>query len=354
MTGLINYQGFTLSETPSLHGKVAVITGGQAGVGREITAQLLLHGIEQVYILARNEYKYHDAIKEWSKQRGINTADSQKRSEFIKCDLSDINDVKRVADELLSRLDRLDILIDNAGLPTIPDYTLSPQGIETIFATNHVGHYTLTNLLLPLIETTAATHGNARIVVTSSSFHMACQELDLSLVTSPTRIKSPASIDSCWRYARSKLANILFTRQLARRLDKKGVKDVYVNCFFPGNIPTEAMDTWKQLFGPLGALLKGAFQFVGQSSTDAAATAIYLAASPEVGEKDLKGKYFIPIATEDKTSTIAEDKDLARNLWYWTDSKVAETLGKGWQENEAENKTTAAEDEMMKPSKENT
>ncbi|KAI9750000.1 MAG: hypothetical protein M1835_001454 [Candelina submexicana] len=335
MTGLINYQGFSLSETPSLHGKVAVVTGGQAGIGREMTAQLLLHGIEHVYILARSESKYSDALKEWSEQRGIKAADAEKRSDFMKCDLSDIEDVKRVVDVLLSRLDRLDILIDNAGLPTVPEYALSPQGIETIFATNHVGHYTLTNLLLPLLESTASAHGNARIVVTSSSLHMACQELDLSSVTSPTRIKSPASLDSCWRYARSKLANILFTRELAHRLEKKGVKSVHVNCFFPGNIPTEAMDTWKQLFGPLGGLVKGAFQFVGQSPADAAATAIYLAASPEVEEKALNGKYFIPIATEDKTSKIGEDKDLAKNLWYWTDNKVAQTLGKGWQENKA-------------------
>ncbi len=177
---------------------------------------------------------------------------------------------------------------------------------------------------------------------------MACQELDVSLVTSPTRIKSPASLDSCWRYARSKLANILFTRELAHRLDKKGVETVYVNCFFPGNIPTEAMDTWKQLFGPLGGLLKGAFQFVGQSATDAATTAIYLAASPEVEEKNQKGKYFIPIATEDKTSTIAENKDLAKNLWYWTDSKVAQTLGKGWQERQPKGSATGEKTEKKK------
>ncbi len=77
--------------------------------------------------------------------------------------------------------------------------------------------------------------------------------------------------------------------------------------------------------------MKGTFWILGQSTTDAAATAIFLAASQEVARGDLKGKYFIPIATEDKTSKIAEDMDLARNLWYWSDSKVAETLGKDWQ-----------------------
>jgi NAD(P)-dependent dehydrogenase (short-subunit alcohol dehydrogenase family) len=196
-----------------------------------------------------------------------------------------------------------------------------------------VGHFVLTQILLPKLVDTATKYGNSRIVVTSSSFHIGCQELKLDLTMSPTRIKSPDSLDSCWRYARSKLGTILFTRELARRLDKKGAANVYTNCFFPGNIPTEAMDTWKDLFGTIGgSAVKGLFQVVGQSPTQGAATAIYLAASPEVERKGERGKYFIPIATEDKTSKIAEDMDLARNLWYWCDDKVTKTQGKRWEE----------------------
>lgn len=108
---------------------------------------------------------------------------------------------------------------------------------------------------------------------------------------------------------------------------------VHANCFFPGNIPTDAMDTWKDLLGDVvGGLFKGMFRLIGQSVTDAAATAVYLAASQEVEDRDLKGRYFVPIAIEDRTSVLAEDNDLARNLWYWSDHKVAEILGKGWQE----------------------
>jgi hypothetical protein len=86
------------------------------------------------------------------------------------------------------------------------------------------------------------------------------------------------------------------------------------------------MDTWKELFGPFGAGLKGAFHFLGQSTKQAAATAVYLSASEEVEAKDQKGKYFIPIATEDATSKIAEDKDLAKNLWYWCDDKATKGM----------------------------
>lgn len=162
---------------------------------------------------------------------------------------------------------------------------------------------------------------------------MGCQELKLNLAMSPTRIKIPDALDSCRRYARSKLGTVLFTRELARQLDKKGAADLYANCFFPGNIPTKAMDTWKDLFDTIGgSAMNGLFQVVGQSLTRGVATAIYLAASPEVEKKGEKGKYFIPIATEDKTSKIEEDRDLARNLWYWCDDKVTKTLRREWEE----------------------
>ncbi|KAL3419247.1 retinol dehydrogenase 12 [Phlyctema vagabunda] len=322
MSGFINYKEFSLEDTPSLKDKVAVVTGGNAGIGSEMVAQLLLHDVSKVYVIARTAEKFQTAQKSWKEQDGIENV--EQRVEFLSCDLSDITEIKKVAEQLLPKLTRLDILINNAGLPT---------GIETIWATNVVGTFVLTNLLLELIEETAEKYGDARIVVTSSSFHMGCQELNLDSTMSPERVKSPPSIDSCWRYARSKLGNILFTRELARRLDKKGATKVYANCFFPGNIPTGAMDTWKELFGSLpGGAMKGFFEVMGQSPTDAAATAIYLAASPEVVVKEQKGKYFIPIGKEDKTSKLAEDKDLARNVWYWCDDKTTKALGKKWDE----------------------
>ncbi|KAH0566138.1 hypothetical protein GP486_000468 [Trichoglossum hirsutum] len=327
MMGFLNNRCFSLSETPPLDDKVAVITGGQAGIGKEITAQLLLHGISKVYIIARNESKYVKANDYWHETKGLAVEDIKSRTEFLACDLSDIKSIEGVGHELLSKLHRLDILIDNAVL----DYTLSAQGIESIFAVNHVGHFALTNILLPLIESTALTHGGARIVVTSSSLHMACHEIDFATLTSPTRTKAIATIDSSYRYARSKLANILFVRELSRRLEERGVRNVYANSFYPGNIPTEAMDTWKELFGIAGVLVKNSFRFIGQSSTDAATTAIFLAASLDVEKRQLKGEYFIPIAAEGKTSKTAEDMDLARRLWDWTDTKVTETLGKGWE-----------------------
>ncbi len=115
MTGLINYKGFSLDDTPSLEGRVCVITGGQAGIGKEITAQLLIHGISRVYVLARSSSKFKLAKKFWSESHKLATEDIAKRVEFLPCDLSDITAVKKVGDSLMGKLDRLDMLIDNAG-----------------------------------------------------------------------------------------------------------------------------------------------------------------------------------------------------------------------------------------------
>jgi NAD(P)-dependent dehydrogenase (short-subunit alcohol dehydrogenase family) len=115
MSGLINYKGFSLEDTPSLKDRVCVITGGQAGFGKEITAQLLVHGISKVYILARSAQKYESAKKFWEETHKLKPEDIAKRVEFLSCDLSDITVVKKVADELMGKLDRLDMLINNAG-----------------------------------------------------------------------------------------------------------------------------------------------------------------------------------------------------------------------------------------------
>jgi NAD(P)-dependent dehydrogenase (short-subunit alcohol dehydrogenase family) len=98
-----------------LAGKVAVITGGQSGIGREITAQLLRHGVAKVYILARSESKFHESIAEWVNKKGLKRSDVESRTEFVPCDLSSVHDVARAANDLLRKLDRLDILFNNAG-----------------------------------------------------------------------------------------------------------------------------------------------------------------------------------------------------------------------------------------------
>jgi len=122
---LFNYNGFSLADTPSLAGKVALVTGGQAGIGQEIVLQLLLHNIGKVYILARSAEKYELAKAAWVGKGGLAEEVVKKRTEFMKCDLSDMVAVKKVGGILISNLERLDILLDNAGKCILDGHLLS-------------------------------------------------------------------------------------------------------------------------------------------------------------------------------------------------------------------------------------
>ncbi|OQE04345.1 hypothetical protein PENVUL_c034G04000 [Penicillium vulpinum] len=287
-----------MGNTSALNGRVAVMTGGQGGIGKEITAQLLVHGIEKVIIIARSEDKYITAREEWKHRAGISLENDTR------------TDVQN-------------------------EYKHSPQNIERVFATNCVGHQVLATALLPLLKN-GVMHGNdVRIVVTSSSFHFWCQQLDMDLLFSSSRVKWPALYDGIWRYGRSKLGNILFAKELSRRLlddQDPASKQIYVNSFFPGNIVTEQWLAWNFSFGSfLGWLIRTIGSRLGQSVRDGAATALYLAASSEVRERKHRGQYFIPIATLCKPSAISEDMKLARDLWDWIDVQATESLGLDWQ-----------------------
>lgn len=117
MSGLITHRNFDLNDTPSLRGKVAICTGGNSGLGKEIVFHLLAHDISKVYVLARSLEKFQDAIAYWKE---THTADVESRVEFVECDLGDITKVKRVADELMQKLERLDMLFNHAGESLVP------------------------------------------------------------------------------------------------------------------------------------------------------------------------------------------------------------------------------------------
>jgi NAD(P)-dependent dehydrogenase (short-subunit alcohol dehydrogenase family) len=174
---------------------------------------------------------------------------------------------------------------------------------------------------MPLLKNGVVTvrNGDVRIVVASSSLHWTCQGLDLDLLTSSSRVKWPALYDGVWRYGRSKLGNILFAKELSRRLlnDRDPAsKHIYVNSFFPGNIVTDQWLDWSSYFGSFfGWLMRLGGSSWGQTLEDGATTALYLAAGREVREENIRGQYFIPIATLCKPSSIAGDMKLSRDLW---------------------------------------
>lgn len=116
MAGFVSRNDFKLSDTPDLSGRVAAVTGGQMGLGKEIVLQLLLHGISKVFVLARREEKFIAARAEWAAHEALEEGDVERRAEFVRCDLSDVVQVAQAAEVLVSKAGgRLDILVNNAG-----------------------------------------------------------------------------------------------------------------------------------------------------------------------------------------------------------------------------------------------
>ena len=195
-----------------LEQKVILLTGATDGIGKAAATNLAGRGAS-LTIVGRNRAKTGQVLAE------LKACSGNPNLEMIICDLSRNAEVRRAAEEFKSRHDRLDVLINNAGA-VFKSPELGPDDLELAFALNHLAGFQLTTLLLDLIRSTPG----ARVVSTSSAMH-ARGKLDLQ--------KTPASLEGSGTlaYATSKLANILFTRELQRRLD--GTTAI-ANCFEPG------------------------------------------------------------------------------------------------------------------------
>ncbi|CAI7645589.1 unnamed protein product [Penicillium palitans] len=229
---------------------------------------------------------------------------------------------------------RYNFLVDRT--PDLQGQVAVVTGIDRVFAANCVGHQVLVTLLLPLLKAAVATANNGvRIVITSSSLHSVCRGVDFDLLSSSSRVKWPALFDGVWRYGRSKLGNILFSKELSYRLlqdTDPASKRIYVNSFFPDNIVTDQWVSWDSYFGTLiGSLIRLGGSFFGQSLEQGAATALYLAASADVSKLDFRGRYFVPVAMPCDPSPMGKDMILGRKLWGWVDDRITETLGLNWQ-----------------------
>jgi NAD(P)-dependent dehydrogenase (short-subunit alcohol dehydrogenase family) len=210
-----------------------------------------------------------------------------------RADLASLADVRRLADELLAAHERIDVLANNAGL-VAGRRTLTEDGHELTFAVNHLAPFLLTNLLLDRLRSSAP----ARVVTTSSEAHHGGL-VDLDDLSGERRWSSGRA------YSTSKLANILFTRELARRLRGSGV---VANCFHPGVIRTRLTRRARPLVN-VGARL--AAPFLG-SPRSGASTLVFLALSPDAA--DVSGSYFVR-SRPARTSAQAQDDALAKALW---------------------------------------
>ena len=277
----------TISTTKPFAGKVCLVTGATAGIGKITATALAALGAELV-ICGRNQGKAEDTTRE------IKTSTGNEDVSYLLADFSDLDQVRQLAKNFQKEYDQLHVLVNNAGaffnkrLPT-------PYGVEMTFLVNHLAPFLLTNLLLDTLKNSAP----ARIINISSEGHKQDQMNfdDLGFEKGYFGMKA---------YGRSKLANILFTYELARRLKNSGV---VVNALHPGHVAT---DIWKTSFPLIGPALKWLMGRIALTPEEGADNSIFLACSPDV--EGITGKYFnkheaVP------SSSISMDQKAARRLW---------------------------------------
>ena len=270
-----------------LEGKEIVVTGGTDGIGK-VTARELAKMGASVTIVARNAAKAQQVVKE------LRAAAGHDRVGFVRADLSSQKGVRGAAETIKGRLTRLDVLINNAGA-MFSRRELTEDGIERTLALNHLAYFLLTNLLLDLIKASAP----ARIVNVSSAAHNGAK-LDINDLQG-------AKSYSGWRaYQRSKLANIYFTYELARRLSGSNVT---VNCLHPGFVASRFGSNNGGVARVLFAAAKTVFAI---SEANGARTSVYLASSPYVD--GVTGKYFDSRRAV-KSSAASLDEQKWRELW---------------------------------------
>lgn len=271
-------------------GKTCIVTGANSGIGR-VTAEALAAAGASVVMISRSRERGEAAASEVRRATGNDAV------ELILADLSSQAEVRRAAAEFLAGHDRLDVLVNNAGAMHT-SRTVTVDGLETTFATNHLAYFLLTNLLLGTLKASAP----SRIVNVSSAAHYG-SHINFADLQNERRYSAMRV------YGQSKLANVLFTYELARRLEGTGVT---ANCLHPGVVRT---GFGKNSDGPIGRLLAGAISIAGAffiSPEEGAETSIYLASSPEV--EGVSGLYFAKCKPED-SNVESHDVEVARRLW---------------------------------------
>ena len=273
--------------------RICLITGATSGIGAAAAQQLASLGAT-VVMVGRNERKCVLQIE--TMRRSVPKA----RLDFLVADLSSQQQIRRLAGQFAARYPRLDVLVNNAGA-IFGKRGVSVDGLEMTFALNHLGYFLLTNLLLDRLKASAS----ARIVVVSSSAHEGgtIQFEDL---------QSERGYDRMAAYAQSKLANLLFTYALARRLEGTHVT---ANALHPGWVATNFGSNANWLKTKLAhLLLRGMI-----SSEEGAKTITYLAASP--GVEGISGRYFTQ-CKEIRSSKQSYDEAIAERLWVISEELV--------------------------------
>jgi NAD(P)-dependent dehydrogenase (short-subunit alcohol dehydrogenase family) len=270
-----------------MKGKTVLVTGANQGIGKATAIALAEQGAD-VVILSRNPEKGRAALQD------VQAASRGGKAELLVADYASLADVRRAAAEFRASHKRLDALVNNAGL-IVPERHLTIDGLEETFAVNHLAPFLLTIELLDLLKASAP----ARIVNVSSEAHRHAKIHWEDLQFANARYKSFRA------YGQSKLANILFTYELARRLEGTGVT---ANALHPGVVASGFGQTYP---GPLSFLVKVARPFL-LTNEEGARTSVHVASSPEA--QGVTGKYFAKCRPV-RSNAVSYDEASQRKLW---------------------------------------
>jgi NAD(P)-dependent dehydrogenase (short-subunit alcohol dehydrogenase family) len=277
--------------------RLALVTGGSSGIGLE-TARGLKADFDVVGIVGRNAGRLASAAEDLRQGGG--------RIETFQADFSSLRDVRRLADDVKARFDSLQLLVNNAGV-WHRERTLTKDGYEDTFAVNHLAHFLLTNELKELLVSGA----RARVVNVSSSMHVRPKSLNWD------DMMFERGFRGFWAYGHSKLANVLFSNELARRWKDLGITS---NALNPGNVRSRI--TRNNVF--LNALHRSSLaRLFIMSEAEGARTSLYVATSPEL--EGVTGRYFDK-QKEARPSKASRDMDAAKRLWEVSEDLVYAAL----------------------------
>ena len=266
---------------------IALVTGSSRGIGF-YTAKGLAQMDAQVIIVSHHQERCETAVKTIKKETGNNQV------RYYVADLSSLDEIQKLAKKVNQDYQRLDVLVNNVG-GWYRTRQITVDGIELTFALNHLSYFLLTGLLFELLQKSA----NARIINVTSDAHRTAMGINFNDLQFTNRYRSFGA------YAQSKLANLLFTYDLAERLSNKPIT---INAVHPGMVRSE----FYRDFGVIGKVINLFISLFGKNSQEGAETPIYLAISPEI--EDVTGKYFID-KQENKSSADSYHKTTADRLW---------------------------------------
>ncbi|KAI0334840.1 NAD(P)-binding protein [Cubamyces sp. BRFM 1775] len=317
---------FKPDQIPDLTGRVALVTGGSAGIGYYAAAALAQHNAKVLIVSANAE---HGTQAEGELNDALRKSGSVGSVTWYQVDFGNLKQVDAFAKRIAEQEDRLDILILNAGIGQGP-YGVTADGLERHFEVNNLAHYVIALRLLPLMKKAAATAPptSVRLITQSSEMHRTAP--------SDTNFASKEEINrdtggGASLYGRTKLGLILLARELAQRKLSALPNPILAMSVHPGTVDTDLQQTWSESYGIVGKVVEKLSRAFGKDAEEGAEASLWAATSTDINEGnwgDFQGNYYAePYGTPGKETSQAKDQALGNNFWKLCADLTEELLG---------------------------